>query len=90
MEPEKEVIQSQQGQCHVCEHYGHLTPPACFPLRKPACNTLIFFGSGWFWVTATAIKAITAKVERNPRTTKIVLVEDIFGLVPVTRAEKGC
>lgn len=30
MEPEKEVSQSQQGQQHVCEHYGHLTPQLVF------------------------------------------------------------
>lgn len=68
-----------------CTQTPHL---ACFPIKAPACNTLVFFGSGWFWVTATVIKAIAAKVERNPRMSRIFLVQDIFGLVSVTRAGK--
>lgn len=91
MELERENSQTQQGQQHILEHHAclklHL---ACFPIKASACNTLIFFGSGWFWVTATVIKAIAAKVERNPSMSRIFLVVDIFGLVPVTRAEKGC
>lgn len=91
MEPERELSQSQHGQQHVLEYHACPNPRlACFPVRVPAHNTLIFFGSGLFWVTATAIKAITAKVERNPRISSIFLVHDIFGLVPVTRAKKAC
>jgi len=92
MQPEREVSQTQQGQQQVLEIYACLTTPslASFPAGVPARHTLIFFGSGLFWVTATAIKAITAKVEKNPRMSRIFLVQDIFCLLPVTRAKEGC
>lgn len=67
-------------------HWDVLSPP-----KAPLQGTLMFFGSRWFWVTATVIKAITAKTKRKPRMSTAIfgLVEAIFGLAPVTTAKKS-
>jgi hypothetical protein len=41
---------------------------------------LTFSGKGLFWVSPTAIKAITAKIEVKPRMIRIFLEQNLFTL----------
>lgn len=65
----------------------HPVPPHRPPTHTHRV-TLIFSGNGLFWVSPTAIKAITAIIEEKPRMINIFLEQNLLSLESKTKSRR--